>query len=237
MYILPAIDLKDGQAVRLNKGLMQSAKIYSNEPWQVAKKFEELGSKWLHIVDLNGAFKGSPANLEQIKKIRQNCNLKVELGGGIRDEDTIKMYLDLGVDRLILGSIALKNPNFVKQMAQKYPIAVGIDAKDGYVAVEGWAEVSSMKAVDLAKEFANAGVEAIICTDISKDGMLSGVNVDFTRQIALSSKIDTIASGGVKDIEDIKKCQEDGNIAGVIVGKAFYEGTIDLQEAFRLTNK
>ena len=237
MYILPAIDLKDGQAVRLNKGLMQSAKIYSSEPWQVAKKFEELGSKWLHIVDLNGAFKGSPANLEQIKKIRQNCNLKVELGGGIRDEDTIKMYLDLGVDRLILGSIALKNPNFVKQMAQKYPIAVGIDAKDGYVAVEGWAEVSSMKAVDLAKEFANAGVEAIICTDISKDGMLSGVNVDFTRQIALSSKIDTIASGGVKDIEDIKKCQEDGNIAGVIVGKAFYEGTIDLQEAFRLTNK
>jgi phosphoribosylformimino-5-aminoimidazole carboxamide ribotide isomerase len=237
MYILPAIDLKDGQAVRLNKGLMQSAKIYSNEPWQVAKKFEELGSKWLHIVDLNGAFKGSPANLEQIKKIRQNCNLKVELGGGIRDEDTIKMYLDLGVDRLILGSIALKNPNFVKQMAQKYPIAVGIDAKDGYVAVEGWAEVSSMKAVNLAKEFANAGVEAIICTDISKDGMLSGVNVDFTRQIALSSKIDTIASGGVKDIEDIKKCQEDGNIAGVIVGKAFYEGTIDLQEAFRLTNK
>ena len=237
MYILPAIDLKDGQAVRLNKGLMQSAKIYSSEPWQVAKKFEELGSKWLHIVDLNGAFKGSPANLEQIKKIRQNCNLKVELGGGIRDEDTIKMYLDLGVDRLILGSIALKNPDFVKQMAQKYPIAVGIDAKDGYVAVEGWAEVSSMKAVDLAKEFANAGVEAIICTDISKDGMLSGVNVDFTRQIALSSKIDTIASGGVKDIEDIKKCQEDGNIAGVIVGKAFYEGTIDLQEAFRLTNK
>jgi phosphoribosylformimino-5-aminoimidazole carboxamide ribotide isomerase len=200
----------------------------------VAKRFEELGSKWLHIVDLNGAFAGEPANLEQIKKIRQNCNLKMELGGGIRDEDTIKMYLELGVDRLILGSIAVKNPQFVKDMASKYPIAVGIDAKDGMVAVEGWAEVSSMKAVDLAKEFASAGVEAIICTDISKDGMLCGVNVEFTQDIALASKVDTIASGGVKDIQDIKNCKANGNIAGVIVGKAFYEGTLDLEEAFKI---
>ena len=150
MDILPAIDLKDGKAVRLSKGLMESAKIYSDEPWQVAKRFEELGSKWLHIVDLNGAFAGEPANLEQIKKIRENCNLKIELGGGIRDEKTIKMYLELGVDRLILGSIAVKNPTFVKEMAAKYPIAVGIDAMNGMVAVEGWAEVSTMKATDLA---------------------------------------------------------------------------------------
>ncbi len=234
MDILPAIDLKDGKAVRLSKGLMDSAKIYSDEPWRVAKKFEELGSKWLHIVDLNGAFKGEPANLEQIKKIRENCNLKIELGGGIRDEETIKMYSSLGVDRLILGSIAVKDPQFVKDMAKKYNIAVGIDAKDGMVAVEGWAEVSNMKATVLAEEFANAGVKAIICTDISKDGMLCGVNIEFTEAIAIASRVDTIASGGVKDINDIVKCKENGNISGVIVGKAFYEGTLDLEEAFKI---
>ena len=237
MEILPAIDLKDGKAVRLSKGLMESAKIYFDEPWQVAKKFEEFGSNWLHLVDLNGAFKGSPANLEQIEKIRKNCNLKIELGGGIRDEKTIKMYLELGVDRLILGSIALKEPDFVKEMAKKYPIVVGIDAKDGYVAVEGWGEVSEVKAEDLAKEFANAGVEAIICTDISKDGMLSGVNVDFTESIAISSGIETIASGGVKGIEDIIACKENGKIAGVIIGKAFYEGKIDLKEAIKIAKE
>lgn len=161
MTILPAIDLKDGKAVRLTKGLMDSAKIYSDEPWQVAKKFEELGSKWVHLVDLNGAFAGTPQNLEQIKKIRENCNLSLELGGGIRDEDTIKMYLDLGVDRVILGSIALKNPQFVKDMASRYRVVVGIDAIDGMVAVEGWAEVSTIKATDLAREFRDAGVEAL----------------------------------------------------------------------------
>ena len=234
MDILPAIDLKDGKAVRLSKGLMQSAKIYSDEPWMVAKEFEKVGSKWVHLVDLNGAFKGEPANLEQIKKIRQNCNLHIEVGGGIRDEETIKMYMDLGVDRVILGSIALKNPNFVKNMAKKYPIVVGIDAKDGMVAVEGWAEVSSIKATTLAKEFANAGVKAIICTDISKDGMLNGINIAFTEEIANVSNIPTIASGGVRGIEDIIKCKQSGKIAGVIVGKAYYEGKIDLEEAFKV---
>ncbi len=234
MEILPAIDLKDGKAVRLTKGLMQSAKIYSDEPWQVAKRFEEMGATWLHLVDLNGAFAGEPKNLEQIEKIRANTNLKIELGGGIRDEETIKRYLDLGIDRLILGSIAAKNPDFVKEMAKKYPIAVGIDAIDGYVAVEGWAKTSSMKATDLAKEFAKSGVEAIICTDVGKDGTLSGVNVEFTVSIAKASGIDTIASGGVRDLQDIKKLLATNIVAGVIVGKAFYEGTIDLQEAFAL---
>jgi phosphoribosylformimino-5-aminoimidazole carboxamide ribotide isomerase len=233
MVILPAIDLKDGKAVRLTKGLMNSAKIYSDEPWQVAKKFEELGSEWLHVVDLNGAFAGEPANLEQIKKIRKNTDLKMELGGGIRDEETIKMYLDLGVDRLILGSIAVKNPEFVREMAAKYPIAVGIDAKDGYVAVEGWAEVSEMKATDLAKEFANAGVEAIIATDISKDGTLSGVNVEFIKEIKEASNLPVIASGGVRDINDIKLLIKN-EIYGTIIGKAFYEGKIDLKEVFKL---
>jgi len=232
MTILPAIDLKDGKAVRLSKGLMDSAKIYSDEPWQVAARFEELGSQWVHLVDLNGAFAGTPQNLEQIKKIRANSNLKLELGGGIRDEETIKMYLDLGVDRLILGSIALKDPAFVKEMAAKYPIVVGIDAIDGMVAVEGWSELSNMKATDLAREFADAGVEAIICTDVSRDGMMSGVNIDFTLAIKEASGLETIASGGLRDMEDIYKLLEAG-IDGTIVGKAFYEGTLDLEQAFR----
>jgi len=234
--ILPAIDLKDGVAVRLTHGLMDTAKIYSNEPYEVAKQFEEMGSKWLHLVDLNGAFAGEPKNLEQIEKIRANCNLKLELGGGIRDEETIRRYCDLGVDRVILGSIALKNPEFVKKMCKSYSVVVGIDAIDGYVAVEGWAEKSTMKATDLAKEFANAGVEAIICTDVGRDGTLSGVNVDFTLDIARASGVDTIASGGVKDLSDIKLLLDTKEVSGVIVGKAYYEGTLELKEAFNLIN-
>lgn len=236
MTILPAIDLKDGKAVRLSKGLMDSAKIYSDEPWQVAKRFEELGSQWVHLVDLNGAFAGKPENLEQIKKIRKNCNLKLELGGGIRNEETIKMYLDLGIDRLILGSIAVKNPQFVKDMAAKYPIVVGIDAIDGMVAVEGWAQTSDMKATDLAKEFANVGVEAIICTDVGRDGMMSGVNIEFTKAIQEACGLETIASGGLKDMQDIKALAK-AKIDGTIVGKAFYEGTLDLKEAFDCTKE
>lgn len=233
MTLYPAIDLKDGKAVRLTKGLMDSAKIYSDEPWMLVKKFEEMGASWVHLVDLNGAFAGEPKNLEQIIKIRQNCNVKLELGGGIRDEDTIKKMLEIGIDRVILGSIAVKNPRFVKEMAAKYPIAVGIDAIDGFVAVEGWGEVSAMRATDLAKEFANAGVEAIICTDVSRDGTLSGVNVEFTLEIANASKITTIASGGVKDESDIEALVATKKIDGVIIGKAYYEGTLDLPEMFK----
>ena len=232
MDILPAIDLKDGKAVRLTKGLMESAKIYSNVPWEVAKVFEEMGSSWVHLVDLNGAFAGEPKNLEQIEKIRKNCNLKIELGGGIRDEETIRRYMDLGIDRVILGSIALKKPAFVKEMAQKYRIVVGIDAIDGYVAVEGWAEKSTMQATELARAFADAGVEAIICTDVGRDGMLSGVNLDFTLSIAEASGIATIASGGLKNLDDIIALKRSSKVAGVIVGKAFYEGSLDLREAF-----
>ena len=234
MEILPAIDLKDGKAVRLTKGLMESATIYSNEPWEVARTFQDMGSSWVHLVDLNGAFAGEPKNLEQIQMIRKKCDVKLELGGGIRDEETIRRYMDIGIDRVILGSIALKNPAFVKEMCQKYRIVVGIDAIDGYVAVEGWAEKSTMKATDLAKEFANAGVEAIICTDVGRDGMLSGVNLDFTLSIAEASGIDTIASGGVKNLDDIRLLKTSENVSGVIVGKAFYEGTLDLREAFAM---
>jgi phosphoribosylformimino-5-aminoimidazole carboxamide ribotide isomerase len=200
----------------------------------LAQKFEELGAKWLHIVDLNGAFAGEPKNLEAIKKIRENSNLHMQLGGGIRDEETIKRYMDLGIERVILGSIAAKNADFVKEMAKKYKIVVGLDAIDGFVAVEGWAKTSTMKATELAKAYADSGVEAIICTDVGKDGTLSGVNVEFTLSIAKASSIDTIASGGVRDINDIKVLLDTGLVAGVIVGKAFYEGSIDLKEAFEL---
>ncbi len=234
MQILPAIDLKEGKAVRLTKGAMASAKIYSDEPWRLAKRFEEMGAEWLHLVDLNGAFAGEPKNLEQIEKIRKHCDLKMELGGGIRDEGTVRRYLDLGIDRLILGSVAVKDPDFVKAMAARYPIAVGIDAIDGMVAVEGWAQVSEMPATELARAFARSGVEAIICTDVGRDGTLSGVNVDFTVSIARASGIDTIASGGVRDLGDIEALAATGEVAGVIVGKAFYEGTIDLAKAFEI---
>jgi phosphoribosylformimino-5-aminoimidazole carboxamide ribotide isomerase len=235
MTIFPAIDLKDGKAVRLTKGLMESAKIYSDTPWELVKTFEKMGASWVHLVDLNGAFAGEPKNLDQIRLIRENCTVKLQLGGGIRDEATIKRYLELGIDRLILGSIALHNPEFVKEMAAKYPIVVGIDAIDGYVAVQGWGEVSTMKATDLAKLFADAGVEAIICTDVGRDGTLGGVNVEFTLEIAKACGIPTIASGGVKDESDIEALMATGEITGAIVGKAFYEGHIDLEKFFNLS--
>ena len=236
MEIFPAIDLKEGKAVRLFKGEMNSAKIYSDAPWEIAKRFEEMGAKWLHVVDLDGAFAGEAVNLKTVEKIAKAANLQIQIGGGIRDEARIKSYLDSGITRVILGSAALKDPNFTKEMAQKYRVAVGIDAKDGFVAVQGWAEVSQMRATELARKFAGAGVEAIICTDISKDGTLSGVNVEFTSQIAKASGINTIASGGVKDIEDIRALMHAGDVYGAIVGKAYYEGTLELKEAFKIVS-
>jgi len=232
MIIFPAIDLKDGQAVRLTKGLMESAKVYSSEPYELAKRFEEMGAEWLHIVDLNGAFAGEPKNIEQIEKIRNNTNLKIQLGGGIRDENTIKRYLDLGINRLILGSIAAKNPQKVIELADNYPIAVGIDAKNGYVAIDGWGKTEGVKASELAKIYENSKIECIIATDISKDGTLSGLNIDFILEIQNSSKKPVIASGGVAGEEDIIRVKENG-IYGVIIGKAFYEGRIDLEKILK----
>ncbi|MBQ8609742.1 MAG: 1-(5-phosphoribosyl)-5-[Campylobacter sp.] len=227
-----AIDLKEGKAVRLSKGLMDSAKIYSNEPWELAKRFSDAGAKWLHIVDLDGAFAGDAVNLKTIEKIVNATNLNIQIGGGVRNEERIKSYLNSGVSRLILGSVALKNPEFVKEMAKKYRIVVGIDAKDGFVAVEGWAEVSQIRATDLAKLYADAGVEAIIATDISKDGMLCGLNLEFTSSIAQASGIDTIASGGVASLADLEAASKAKGISGVIIGKAYYEGKIELSDIF-----
>ena len=232
MTIFPAIDLKDGKAVRLTKGLMKSAKVYSSEPWELAKRFEDMGAEWIHIVDLNGAFAGEPKNISQIEKIRKNTKLKIQLGGGIRDEKTIKKYLDLGINRLILGSIAAREPKKVIELADKYPLALGIDAKDGYVAVNGWGESSDIKASELARIYENSKIECIIATDISKDGTLSGLNIDFILEIQNASKKRVIASGGVASEEDIKKVKENG-IYGVIIGKAFYEGKIDLEKVLK----
>lgn len=227
-----AIDLKEGKAVRLSKGLMDSAKIYSNEPWELAKRFSDAGAKWLHIVDLDGAFAGDAVNLKTIEKIVNATNLNIQIGGGVRNEERIKSYLNSGVSRLILGSVALKNPEFVKEMAKKYRIVVGIDAKDGFVAVEGWAKVSQIRATDLAKLYADVGVEAIIATDISKDGMLCGLNLEFTSSIAQASGIDTIASGGVASLADLEAASKAKGISGVIIGKAYYEGKIELSDIF-----
>ena len=227
-----AIDLKDGKAVRLSKGLMDSAKIYSNEPWELAKKFSDAGAKWLHIVDLDGAFAGDAINLKTIEKIVSATNLNIQIGGGVRNEERIKSYLSSGVTRLILGSVALKNPDFVKELSNKYRIVVGIDAKDGFVAVEGWAQISQMRATQLAKLYADAGVEAIIATDISKDGMLCGLNLEFTSSIAKASGLPTIASGGVASLVDLEAASKATGISGVIIGKAYYEGKISLNDIF-----
>lgn len=231
MQIIPAIDLKDGKAVRLVKGEMQNCKVYG-EPLDFAKKFEEMGAKWLHIVDLDGAFAGSPTNLAQIQKIRENCRLKIELGGGIRNEKTIAKYIDLGINRVILGSVALKNIDFALKMAEKYPLVIGIDARNGRVSTDGWAKDSDIKATDFASNFKNSTVEAIICTDILRDGMLEGVNVDFSAEIAVASGIPTIASGGFLSEDEIARLAKSG-VSGVIVGKAYYEGKVDLEKIFK----
>lgn len=232
MQIIPAIDLKEGCAVRLKQGLMESAKVYANKPDALAKHFEYLGAEFLHIVDLDGAFAGKPKNLAVIEKICKDSKLKIEVGGGIREEATIKAYLDLGVSRVILGSIALKNPQFALKMAEKYAIVIGIDAKDGKVATEGWATSENTLAWDFAELFKGSKVEAIICTDIARDGMLGGLNIEFTKKIQDKSGIFTIASGGLSSEADFEALKE-AEIDGVIVGKAFYENKIDLQKVFK----
>lgn len=231
--IYPAIDLKEGKAVRLFKGEMQSAIVYG-EAIDFAKKFEDMGAKYLHIVDLDGAFAGKPQNLNAIEQILQTTSLKVQLGGGIRSEETIKLYAQMGISRVILGSIAIKNWTFVKEMAQIYPIAVGIDARDGKVAAQGWAQESDVDSNELAQKFVGSAVKVIICTDINRDGVLSGINVSFTQNIAASSGIYTIASGGFAHSNELQVLSENPHIGGVIIGKAFYEGKIDLKEILDL---
>jgi phosphoribosylformimino-5-aminoimidazole carboxamide ribotide isomerase len=238
LILFPAIDLKDGKCVRLKRGAMDDATVFNDDPAGQAVQFEAMGFAWLHCVDLNGAFEGRSANTDAIKSIRARIKLPIQLGGGIRDRAGIDAWLDAGISRVILGTAALRNPALVRDAAKAHPgrIAVGIDARDGKVAVEGWAETSEMTALDLARRFEDAGVAAIIFTDIARDGMLQGVNVKATAQLANSVRIPIVASGGVAGIGDIEALisTKEPNILGVVIGRALYDGRIDPKAALAL---
>ena len=236
MIVIPAIDLKDGQCVRLRQGRMEDSTVFSDDPVEMAGRWYQQGAKRLYLVDLNGAFEGKPVNGEIITAIAQQLpDLPIQIGGGIRDLATIEAYLNAGVDFVIIGTQAVKEPAFVSEACQAFGghIIVGLDAKDGWVATDGWAEVSQTKAVDLAKKFRHDGVSAIVYTDINRDGMMQGVNIDSTVALAKEGGIPVIASGGVTNMADIEKLAAvaDAGIVGAITGRAIYEGTLDLQQA------
>lgn len=235
MLIIPAIDLKEGKCVRLEQGLMDKATVYSEDPATTAKHWESQGAELLHVVDLNGAFAGAPKNLDAIKAIRGAIRIPIEVGGGIRDIATIETLVSIGIDRIILGTAAIENPAFVREACEKFPgrIIVGIDAKEGLVAIKGWAEVTKVEAIDLALKMQDYGVIAVIYTDIKRDGMLSGPNIEATKALAKALHIPVIASGGVhtmKDIENLMTARHAG-VSGVITGKAIYSGSLNLKEA------
>ena len=240
MIIIPAIDLKDGRCVRLQQGDMSAETIYSEDPAAMAKHWVAQGAKRLHLVDLNGARAGTPKNEALIRKIvtAVGPNIPVQLGGGIRDMDTIERYLDHGVGYIIIGTAAVKNPGLLHDAASAFAghIIVGLDAKDGKVAVEGWSKMTGHDVIDLAKKFQDMGVEAIIYTDIGRDGMLSGVNLEATRKLAQSISIPVFASGGISSLDDVRDvCNlEPDGVTGVITGRAIYQGTLDFKQAVAL---
>lgn len=238
MIVIPAIDLKDGQCVRLRKGIMSDSTVFSDDPVAVAGQWVAQGAQRLHLVDLNGAFAGQPVNGEVVTAIaRAFPSLPIQIGGGIRTLDTIGHYLDAGVTYVIIGTQAVKNPEFVRQACREFPghIIVGLDAKNGFVATDGWADVSQVKASDLAKQFEQDGVSAIVYTDIDRDGMMQGVNVEATVAMAKASSLPIIASGGITNLQDIRallaRAGEGAGICGAITGRAIYEGTLSLAEA------
>jgi phosphoribosylformimino-5-aminoimidazole carboxamide ribotide isomerase len=242
MLVIPAIDLKDGQCVRLRRGLMEDNTVFSDDPAGTALGWAGQGARRLHLVDLNGAFEGEPVNGDAIESIVDAVpQLPVQIGGGIRDMQTIERYLKRGVRWVIIGTAAVKDPEFVRAACKEYPdhIVVGIDAKQGRVATDGWAEVSEMEATTLAREFEAAGVSAIVYTDIDRDGMMQGVNVEATREMARASSIPIIASGGITNLEDIKALAEHTRegIIGAITGRAIYEGTLDLGAAQHIADE
>ena len=239
MIIYPAIDLKDGACVRLLRGEMSQATVFNTDPAEQARLFQSQGFEWLHLVDLNGAFEGKPVNADAVERILGAIgDMPAQLGGGIRDLKTIGMWLDKGVSRVILGTVALREPELVKEACKEFPgkVAVGIDAREGYVAVAGWAETSNIKALDLALKFEDCGVAAIIYTDINRDGAMGGVNVEATSDLAFHLTTPVIASGGVSSIDDLValKKEEHAGIQGVICGRALYDGRIDPAAALEL---
>ena len=241
MIIYPAIDIRGGRCVRLTEGRFDAETVFADDPAEMALKWAGMGAEFLHLVDLDGALAGEGKNMPVIERILQSVNIPVQLGGGIRNLETIEKLLALGVTRLILGSAAVKNPQLVEEACKKYPghIAVGIDAKNGEVAIEGWGKGSGVAATELAKQMAAYGVETIIYTDISRDGMLSGVNVEATAARARACGVPVIASGGVASIEDIRrvKAVEADGVQGCIIGKAIYTGAVDLKEALALAKE
>jgi phosphoribosylformimino-5-aminoimidazole carboxamide ribotide isomerase len=239
MIVIPAIDLKEGKCVRLEQGLMDKDTVFNDNPAAQARAWQDQGAELLHIVDLDGAFAGEPKNRDAIEAIVKAITIPSQLGGGIRDIATIEAYLSLGLSRVIIGTAAQRNPELVRVACAKFPgrIVVGIDAKNGMVAVQGWAEVTDITAVELAKKFENFGVSAIIYTDISRDGMLQGPNLEATKALAEAVAIPVIASGGVSSLKDIENLMaiEASGVTGVITGKAVYTGAINLTEAVALT--
>jgi phosphoribosylformimino-5-aminoimidazole carboxamide ribotide isomerase len=242
MLIIPAIDLKDGQCVRLRQGLMDDSTVFSDDPVAMAARWVEAGCRRLHLVDLNGAFAGEPVNGEVVTAIAAAYpQLPIQIGGGIRNLETIEHYINAGVSYVIIGTKAVKEPEFVAQACAAFPgkVIVGLDAKDGLVATDGWAEVSEVRATDMARRFESDGVAAIVYTDIARDGMMQGVNVQATVAMAQASSIPVIASGGITNIEDIRGLLAVSNsgICGAITGRAIYEGTLDVAEAQRLCDE
>jgi len=242
LLVIPAIDLKDGKCVRLRQGRMDDVTVFSDDPVETAGRWVKAGARRLHIVDLNGARSGVPVNADAIEAIINAFpDLPVQVGGGIRDEDTIETYVNLGVRYVILGTKAVNAPHFVSDVCAEFPthIIVGLDARDGKVAIDGWSKLSGHDVVDLARKFQDMGVEAIIYTDIGRDGMMTGVNIDATVKLANAISIPVIASGGITNLDDIRKlcAVADDGIVGAITGRAIYEGTLDFAEAQKLADK
>jgi len=238
VILYPAIDLKDGRCVRLVQGDMDQATVFNDDPADQAAIFERQGFEWLHVVDLDGAFAGKPMNASAVEEILTRVKIPVQLGGGIRDMKTIEGWLEKGVNRVIIGTAAVRDPALVKDAAKKFPrrVAVGLDAKDGKVAVEGWAETSELTALDIARQFEDAGVAAIVYTDVSRDGMLKGINWDATIALADAITIPVIASGGLASIDDIKEMTQPraSKLEGAIAGRALYDGRLDAAEALKM---
>jgi phosphoribosylformimino-5-aminoimidazole carboxamide ribotide isomerase len=241
MILFPAIDLKDGQCVRLKLGDMAQATVFNDNPAAQARAFEDQGFEWLHLVDLNGAFEGRPVNAKAVEDILRTIKIPVQLGGGIRDMATIESWLAHGITRVILGTVALHNPEIVREACKKFPgkIVVGIDAKSGFVAVEGWGESSTLTAIELGKRFEDAGVSAIIFTDIDRDGILKGINFEKTLELANAVNIPVIASGGLASIDDVQRLLEPdcAILEGTISGRAIYDGRLDAVAALKLISE
>lgn len=242
MLLIPAIDLKDGKCVRLKQGRMEDTTVFSDDPVAVADRWVEAGARRLHLVDLNGAFEGKPMNAGVIKAIAEkHPDLPIQVGGGIRDEETIQTYLDAGVQYVIIGTKAVNAPHFVNDICLDFPghIIIGLDAKDGKVAIDGWSKLSKHDVIDMAQHFEHDGVAAIVYTDISRDGMMSGVNIEATVKLAQAITIPVIASGGITNLDDVRKLCEvaEEGITGAITGRAIYEGTLDFVEGQKLSDE